>query len=159
MHYAHAVRHGMRGGINRWVELRVQEGNGRRACDQPNGCAGGDAVFRGNGRGFNGPVDQWREESGGKRVIKARGRETDRAFLAIGMVLDVHLVLEQAELADEQRDDEQQPEQSVRPAGEPGVSLGHGRGGYTQLRLVGNREPGTLNFRTRHLPVVGRPSP
>jgi hypothetical protein len=107
MHCTQAVRHGTRSGINRWVELRVQEGNGRRACDKPRGRAGTGDHFRKDARGFDDRLDRRRQEGGGKRVIKAGGRETDRAFLAVGMVRDVHLVLEQAELADEQRDDEQ----------------------------------------------------
>ena len=64
-------------------------------------------------------------------MIKTGGRQADRAYLAVGVVLNVQLVFKQAKLADEQHDNEQQSERPVRQVDGYRVLLVHRREGYT----------------------------
>jgi len=65
-------------------------------------------------------------------------RQTDRAFLAVGMVLDIQLVQYQAEPGDNQRNDEQQPAKPVRPVSVRCESFDHAREVYTPSCVNGN---------------------
>ena len=47
-------------------------------------------------------------------MIETLGSQTDRAFLAIGMILDIQLVQHQTELADDKRQDKYKSVESVR---------------------------------------------
>ena len=104
--------------------------NGRRACNQPHRGAGTMEVRRQGAGDFNGSLDSRGYETGAQRVIEALERQTDSAFLAVGMVLDIRLVQHQAELADEQRNDEQQPAEPVRHIAVSCESVDHDWIGY-----------------------------
>ena len=109
----------------------MQCGDGRGACNQPHRSAGnGEARRQGAGR-FDGSLNSRRYKNSGKCVIETLGRQADRALLAVVMVLDIHLVQHQAELADDQRNDEQQPAEAVRPVSVSCESLDHDPEGYT----------------------------
>jgi hypothetical protein len=104
---------------------------GRGACNQPHlSAANGEARRQGAGR-FDGSLNSRRYKNGGKCVIEAMGHQADRALLAVVMVLDIRLVQHQAELADNQRNDEQQPAEAVRLVSVSRESLDHDPEGYT----------------------------
>ena len=115
--------------------------NGRRACNQPHRGAGKWEVRRQGAGDFDGGLNSRGYETGAKRVIETMERQTDRAFLAVGMVLDIGLVQHQAELADDQRNDEQQPAEPVRPVTVRCKSVDHDPEGYTPSCVNGNRFP------------------
>lgn len=104
--------------------------NGRRACNQPHRGAGKWEVRRQGAGDFDGGLNSRGYETGAKRVIEPLECQTDRALLAVGMVLDIQLVQHQAELADDQHNDEQQPAESVRHIAVSCESVDHDRRGY-----------------------------
>jgi hypothetical protein len=108
----------------------VQCRDGRRACNQPHRSAGNGEAHRQDAGRFGGGLDNRGQETGGERVIETLGCQTDRALLAVGMVLDIQLVQHQAELADDQHNDEQQPAEPVRHIAVSCELVDHDRRGY-----------------------------
>jgi hypothetical protein len=141
MHCTHDVRYDMRCKINRRKKLRMQCGDGRGACYQPHQGADNGNAFRQDIGRFCGSMDNRGQEIGGEGMIETLGRQTDRALLAVGMVLDIHLVQHQAELTNDQRNDEQQPAEAVSPVSVCCKSVDHDPEGYTPSCVNSNRFP------------------
>jgi hypothetical protein len=121
----------------------VQWGGRRGSCNQPHrGAENGEDCQQGAGR-FDCSIDSRGQESRGKRVIETLARQTDRAFLAVGVVLDIQLVQHQTELADNQRNNKPQPAEPVSVSTE---SADHNAGGYPKSCGNGNSISGMAVF-------------
>jgi hypothetical protein len=116
----------------------VQCRDGRRSCNQPQRSAENREARRRDAGRFGGSLNNRWQETGGERVIETLGRQADRALLAVGMVLDIELVQHQAELADDQCNDEQQPAEPVRHIAANCESVDHNRRGYPESCSNGN---------------------